>query len=131
MDEKHVCVCLGNHGLAFDLPDGGTLGVFADYAAELDEPTPNAVLAEARKRILDAGETIDTVRKTRFKGQSGYIIEATGHRTHGPGGEYRRVEYLFLTVSGRVDIYLHGPVNTWPHDLELLGELLESWKWGI
>lgn len=132
LDKKHVCVCLGNHGLAFDLPGGGTLGVFADYAAELDEPTLDAVLAEAEKRIRDAREDIQSASKTTFKGQSGYIIKATGRGRDGHGGDvYRRVEYLFLTKDGRVDIYLHAPLSTWQRDLAFLIQLLDSWKWAI
>jgi hypothetical protein len=130
------CICLGDHGLQFSLPGGGTLGVFADYAAELDDPTLGDVLAAALARIRQVGDDrivhIESIASAQVHGRQAYVIRATDRPTvNGSGEEFHRIEYVLLSKDGRVDIYLHGPSHARSHDEGVLQQLLASWKWGI
>jgi hypothetical protein len=133
MDEKDGCICLGDHGLAFDLAGGGTLGVFADYAAELDEPTLADILKAALNRMTDLGEGrtahIDSVKPTTLKGRRGYIVKARDVSDDDTSDSFLRIEYIFDSGIGRVDIYLHSSTGTSQQDGALLKQLLDSWKW--
>jgi hypothetical protein len=60
------CECIGDHGLSFDLGDGTILGVFSDYAAELEDPTPCDVLLAEMNRILGK-ETVPAAHITALE----------------------------------------------------------------
>ncbi len=135
VDETGACVCLGNHGPAFDLDSSSVLAVFADYAADLDDPTLGDVLRGALDRI--AGEEggpavhITAVESFRLRGRGGYRIrataEATDERNAIPG--YERVEYIFYARGVRCVIYLRSPRVTFTNYSRYLDSLLKSWKW--
>lgn len=126
------CICIGDHGLAFDLGGGAVLGVFADYAAELDHPTLGDVLRAALDRIgstkIDDGKHIRSVQPYRLQGHMGYRITAASPDPNDDRAEIDRIELIFLS-GARYDIYVYAPRLEMPKARKYLLQLLQTWKW--
>jgi hypothetical protein len=135
LDDSGQCICIGNHGLRIDLGGGEVLGVFADYAAELDDPTVGDVLlAELRRLTGKDGAPathITALETTHLKGRSGYRVRAlsaaSASNAEDPGLE--RVDYIFFFGGIRYVIYMSGPRARFTRGMPRLTELLKTWTW--
>jgi hypothetical protein len=124
------CNCIGDHGLNFELGAGVTLGVFSDYAADLDDPTLGDVLLAEMNRIVGK-ETSPTAHITaieafQLKGRNGYRLEAIDSDS---SSSRERIEYVFFTGQSRSIIYLSAPKGHLTKGMQALKDLLHTWVW--
>jgi hypothetical protein len=128
------CVCIGNHGLSFDLGNDVSMGVFADYAADLVDPTAFDVLLHELNRVASkdfaAIVHITALDEIKLRGRRGYRIHAVSAADVGEEDpRLERIDYVFWTQNVRVVIYLRGPRAGIPDAEPRLAQLLSSWAW--
>src|SRR5258708_9192539 len=135
-DNGGECICIGNHGLSMDLGNGGVLGVFADYAAELDDPTLGDVLYKELERITSKDfapavhiKALDPFVLKGHRGFRVYAVSAANDLTGSPDPEIARVDYIFLGASGRCVIYMRSARVDFTSNKLFLTKLLKSWEW--
>lgn len=127
------CICIGNHGLAFDLGGGARLSVFADYAAELDNPTLGDVLRAALNRVgsnrMDDGKHITSVKFYLLAGRPGYRIQAKFPDPKDSTSKIIHVEVIFFQDGVRCSIYADAPKEEFAKTDDYFRYLLKTWRW--
>ena len=127
------CICIGNHGLAFDLGGGARLGIFADYAAELDDPTLGDVLRAALDRVgsnkMDDGKHITSVNTYRLEGRLGYRIQTKFPDPKDSTSKIVHIEVIFFQNGVRCSIYADAPKGQFPKADSYFRDLLKTWRW--
>jgi hypothetical protein len=126
------CSCIGDHGLNFELGGGVTLGVYSDYAADLDDPTLEDVLLAEMDRIVGKETAAPTAHITavevfRLKGRTGYRLRAID--TDSSSASRERVEYVFYAGMSRCIIYLSAPKGHLMDGMHTLQDVLRTWGW--
>jgi hypothetical protein len=124
------CTCMGDHGLNFEMGAGVTLGVFSDYAADLDDPTLGDVLLAEMNRIVGKETSpvahITAIEAFQLKGRNGYRLEAIDTDS---STSRERIEYVFFRGQSRSIIYLSAPKGHLSEGMRALNDVLRTWAW--